>query len=112
MSSARADAADASPTWRAKAMTIQAASIAPARIATRRRVMPTIGSAARSGCGSAPVGARRRPRPGVEIVGGVVGGSRLDRRDIAASVADVPAGVSTERAVTAELSNERVDRAR
>ena len=41
--SARAVAAEASPTWRAKRMTIQTATSAPISIADRRRVRPAIG---------------------------------------------------------------------
>jgi hypothetical protein len=58
-------AADASLTWRAKTMTIQAASRTPMKIAVRRRVIPAIESIARSGSPGDPAGA---PADGVGSV--------------------------------------------
>src|SRR5688572_13980518 len=76
--------------------------MAQARIPIRRRVMPAMGSAARSG---AVVPAVSRSRASGSR-SGASSGSRLERRDMAASVATCSWGVNRAR-VTTKLSNER-----
>ena len=107
MSWPRVAAADASPTCRAKAMTIQAASIAAAMIATRRRVMPTIGQRR-----EVAVAAGRRPSPSRSSASGRGrrrrGHRGWSRRDIGGSVATLQLRCQPTIAVTANLSSVRL----